>query len=531
MVALALLAAVLAALVVLYMSRPRFVRLRLSAARFLTGLPAPRKAGRRLALSAPLTSPPFYLQAGVVLLLVVAVVLDMNDVSTRQSQGRIGVWLMVDTSYSMSTHQAGTSRMALAGETALSVLRHVSATAGRGDACVRISAFDLERRDLYAGPIDRANAAIDGLAPRPFGTDLSLARPEGPMPDDGCPPTHLVVISDRPALEPGTLPLVWLDIAEPVSNVAVEAIEPVRDPLDGQVRTVGVVVAATGERPQAQLTLTGPDGSVVARTPVEWPDTGPWTFRFQPGVPGSYAATVEPGGAYDGDDVAVFAVKDAGPVRIDWRVAGTERPTLAAPWEAGGGTPTLRIAYDLDAGDGVPTLMIGPGLRPGTPSPVDLFLDRHPILDGVNLDLLDQAGMSPATLPAGFEPVAAHRDGSVWVAVRDEPRAVYLPALATGGSDGPDRAAVLLTANALRWLLGERDAPAAPPDWLAVDGTPIAGAQGEAPLPDPPRSTGALDDLRPGGAQQRVALWPWAVLLAALLLAVERAHGAFGREA
>ncbi|MCW2243152.1 vWA domain-containing protein [Azospirillum canadense] len=531
----AALTAALVALVVIYMRQPSFRALSLSAARFLLDLPEPTATRRRWSVAVPLRSPSFWMQAAVLALLLAAVLLETWRVAGAP-RARLGVWLVVDTSYSMTTRQGGTTRFDLARETAGRAIARADAQRTGDTACFRISSFDLKRIDrLSDGGADAARAALAGLTPQPIGTDLSAATAAlAEPPADGCPISHVVVITDRPA--PALPPdaeraLVWIDVGQPVDNIGIEAVDVQRDPFTGAAREVVASITAWGGRPaDARATVFGPDGQPVAERQAAWSPYGPWRVAFQPDRPGTYRIAVSPAGAYDGDDAAEVEVNAGVGLRVDWRLADKRLPERLG-WTNDAGRPMLKVVSDAAQAGPEPTLVVGAGYRAGGASRVALFADRHPILDGVNFDVLDGAGMAaarfPASFPAGFRTVAADAARHVWIATGETPRVVLLPGLPVTGRGPLDDASTLLFFNAVRWLLAGQTAPV-PTRWLTPTGAVVAAAEGEGNTGGEHRSHGSLDALVPrpaGGAPEPV--WPWLLAAASLLFAAERGHAAW----
>jgi hypothetical protein len=520
----------LVGLVALYMRLPQFRTVTVSAARFLLDLPEPVTTRWRWSPSMPLRSVSFWLQLGVMALLVAAILLEAWRV-TGISQTRLGVWLLVDSSYSMATRQGTGNRMDLARAAVEDAIRRAQAQAGKDAPCFRLSTFNQQRTDhLDDGTADGALALLKGLTPQPVGTNLALPLAALRLPaSGGCAVSHLVVVTDRPApsVPVGTdRALVWIDIAQPVANVGISAVDIQRDPFSGAVQEVAVSITATGTPPDdVRMTVTGPDGSNLLERRAEWSPYGPWRIVFEPAKSGTYRFALSPSGAYDGDDLAELVVDAGGQPRVDWRLADRSLPTRLG-WALGTVNPTLKVVNDPALAGPEPTLVVGPGYHRSPASTVALFADRHPILAGVNFDVLDQAGMAAARLPQGFTPIAADTAHHVWIAARETPRAAYIPGLPLAG-DGPvEKASMLLFFNSVRWLMSD-GVTSAPARWLTPAGTAIDAATAEGEVGGEPVSAGSLDDLVPRAATDGgIPVWPWLVAAAALLFAFERAYAA-----
>lgn len=535
------------ALVGLYASRPRYRRRVLSAWRFLVESPDPPRGRPAIALSRPHLTAAFWMQLGVLLLALAAVLLPGLE-RAGGAADRLGVWLLVDTSYSMTTRDGEGSRFDRARREAGRIVARTFEADG-ADPCLRLSAFDLDRRDLIAArSLGPASAALARLEVRPAGTDLgavrrAMAAPAMPaLAVPGCDITHVVVISDRPAPD---LPLagvsdregrrlIWRDVGRPAGNFGIATVAAARDPFSGRVAAVTVRAAAWGgiAGPPA-LTVRGPDGGSVATEALgEGEGRPPWTARFVPAGPGDHVATLAPGGAFAGDDRAVISVPAAGPLQVDWRLPDRRLPArldwrLAGPREA-----ALRVVGDEASAElaqqpGPPVLVVGSGYEPGRSTPVGLFAPAHPVRAFIDFDLLERAGPDPAALPAGWTTVVGGARGGSWIAVRERPRAVRIPGLPQGGGTPVDRLSTILFFNAVRWLLADSP-PALHVEWTTPAGIAIPQAIEESDTGGTPRSRGRIDDIVPismpasDGAAEAEPLWPWLLLGAALLFAVER---------
>ncbi|MFC2173817.1 vWA domain-containing protein [Acidobacteriota bacterium] len=250
-------AGLLGTLLAIYMARPRFERRTLSSARFFFDLPQPKKRQPRLRFGRPIPTRGFALQC-LSLLLVLSALLFKDKAYTHVETRGIGLWVLVDTSASMTTLQQGEARSEAALRTISQTLDTVTASVKDGTPCYRVSAFDLERRDIATTQsAQAAKAAIRSLAPRPLGTDLSLIRHLMGLVSDQeaseCPITHLIVVTDwaKPhwTADVDNLQVIWHDVGRPVDNLGFTAIRANRNPLTGLVQHVQVEVTAYGAAP------------------------------------------------------------------------------------------------------------------------------------------------------------------------------------------------------------------------------------------------------------------------------------------
>lgn len=546
MIALALAAAALVALVIIYMARPRFERIRLSAARFFIDLPTATKGRPRLKLSNPLTSLPFWVQF-LTLLAVFAALLSLSLNLTRRQATSIGLWLLVDTSASMSTRQGQIDRLAQAQPELHRALAQAQTASKDAGFCARLSAFDMERRDL-ADDAGQAETAIADLAARPLGTDVGLIRKvlaePGQGPESDCEISHLVVISDLPApawaAEPQAATLIWRQVGSSVDNIGITDIQAERDPLTGQVYEIRVMVAAYGDKAPATLSMTSVDGSTPQSLAIDWQaDSAVAEAIFAAPPPGRYTITLSPGGAYAFDDAAVIAIEDEASIRVDWQLS--ERTQIAGlGWAQDAEHPHLRVlssAIGAQAEDATPLLVVGDGYgaAPGLVSEIADFYESSPLLDDLHFDVAETMQPPATALPAGFTPVLRSLDGRVWLAQRLNPPAAYVAGLPTAGDDDLERFTTTAFFNAVRWLLQVRDltplftltTPANP----TLAGNRLALHEGEGDTQRPQQSLGEIDQIRPTTvAAERKPIWPLLLALAAGLFAAERILAAWRGE-
>ncbi len=529
-----------AGLLAVHMARPRFLRRRLSSARFFKDLPPPRLAQSRLRLGKPRFTRPFLLQL-LVLSLLLAAVLFMEGSFIRGETRSLGVWVLVDTSASMSTLQDGLTRMELARQEVGRALERISGQDGAVAPCLHLSTFDLERRDFMraaGGPALRM--AVDDRAPRALGTDanlvfglLGLAQN-----DPDCRITHLLVLSDLPApdwvFEERDIRIIWRDVGARVENQGITAIRASRNPLTGTIRHVDVTVTAYGPPPRdTRLVVNGPKGNPVPDRIADWRGRT-WTCGFAVPEPGLYQLRLLPGGAYTYDDTAVIEIAPGKKISVDWQL-GDKRLLRQLGWTQSEDTPRIRVAAGPGE-DRVPTLIVGNAYRQadnGTPVPIYDFIEGSPLLEDLNLDALESLGLPQLSPPPNYEPVLRGREGNAWVAQRLDPPSVFVPGLPTGADDLTGRVSATLFFNALRWLLREREPDPVfsltTPDRPEPGGTRLALHEDEGNTYRYNHSAGDMDDLEPvAGEATRVPIWPLLLAAAVLVFVLERGMAAFG---
>jgi hypothetical protein len=526
-------------LVVVYMTYPRFRRRRLSAARFFKDLPPPRRGQSRLRWGKIRFTLPFFIQLLILLSLLAALYLLEKKLSGQETKG-LGVWIVVDTSASMSTKQQGETRMTIA---LREVDRAVSMaqTSARGkELCFRLSTLDLEQRDLVTkGDIFAVNQAIDTLEPRPLGTDLSILRRlirslnDPSRTDDQCRVSHLVIITDHPApgwlWESRDIRVVWRDIGQPVNNVGFTNIRAARNPLTGLVSNVQMEVASYGKpKPVTRLTVFAPDGSKIKDEPLLWQQKHQWQGAFTPSQAGQYKLTISPGGAYAYDDTAVIRIGGGQEIRVDWQLAD-RRLLRRMGWTQDSISPQLKVTARASEPITTPTLIVGPGYGRIRTNPIEIrdFLETSPLLADVNLDVVETLGLRGIDLPKGFQPVLRGMNGKTWLAQAGDPVSAVVPGLPTGTNDITGRFSTTVFFNAVRWLLQKQEmaplytltGPHAP----LPQGNRIVLHKDEGNTQRTSKSYGKLQQLKPvSGKGTSKPIWPILVMVAIILFLVER---------
>jgi hypothetical protein len=535
--------ALIGGLILIYMVRPAFTRVRLSAARFFEDDPKTGASVLRVGRPSPTRS--FFLQLFVVLALLAAVILFHLPSPTARSR-QAGVWFIVDESASMSTLHGNSPRMDLA----LAELRRIAEVAGqsgsRVDPCFDLSTFDLQFRDVQRNirGIAALSEAARLLKPRPLGTDLTLVQQAVNRVDgapSGCMINQVVIISDMPA--PAWMSgsyssgVVWRDISQPVGNIGVTDVTSIRDPFSGNVEKARFQIQAFGPGIGAvRLTVTRPDGTSAIEQELQSGRERTWAIDVPTDLSGRYRLKLSPGGAYAYDDEVEIEVPKSDAIRADWRV-GRHELLSQLGWRETSVDPDVRVLPASGDGEGIPAILVGAGFLPRQPlQPIWAFWGISPLLSSLNFDVAERVGMQPVrSLPKDFIPVLTGPTGAVWIAQRETPRSAYVPGLPSMGDDTLARFSTTLFMNAARWVLNRRK-PAAlfrltSPDELEPKGNLLALHPGEGNTELAPVSVGTLDFQRhtaaPTQARKR-QFWPYLVLAALGVFLVERRQAFFG---
>ncbi len=533
-----------AILVVVYMTYPRFLHRRLSAARFFKDLPPPQKEQPRLRWGKIHLTIPFFMQL-LILLTILAALFFMERRFNAAESKSLGVWIIVDTSASMNTRQQGETRMTAALREVEQAVTTSQKAAKNRPLCFRLSTLDLERRDLVKNSDALViRQAAKNIVPRPLGTDLDILRrllnslkQHSPNPEP-CQVSHVVVISDLPAplwlAENPNLQIIWRDIGLPVDNTGITSLRATRNPLTGVVAEVQVEVTYYGMPPTTtSISITAPGGTKIKDEAILWQRNHTWQGSFAPTRSGLYTFVLSPGGDYNSDDRAVLEIGSGQEIRVDWQIPDRDM-MLQLGWTYDDVTPQLRVTTRTDTPANIPTLIIGPGYGPIRSNPVEIrdFLETSPLLVDVNLDVVETLGLPALNVPAGFVPVCRGMDGSTWLAQAENPARAFVPGLPSGTNDITGRFSIVVFFNAVRWLLQKRDMP--PLYRLTSPQAPSPAVnrlvlhRDEGNTEREPRSAGKLENLKPIAAKGRTKpIWPILFMCAVVLFLLERLYSIY----
>lgn len=523
---LAIVAATAVALVVAYMRRPRMMRrLRLGSARFLADLsPASRS---RLTLAPLLQSRLFFIRMLFLAAVAAALLLAVN--SNPVPGARLGLRIVVDTTASMgiAAQDAGgaaTTRAAQGAARIAALLRDKEAQAREQhyQLCTRILAVDRDTRTVLPGDLETA------VAPRPLGGDPRMLADVALGEDAGCPPTHAVVVTDRrkpaiPAARDGRSVL-WWQVGQPVTNAAIEAVAVHADPLAAGPVTVSFAVRHYGAAAlPRQAAVTGPDGAGVPLSAAGCTGEA-GVLCFEATTPGRYTIALSGADAFAGDDRAVVEVPRIKALAVDWRLPDIPPPPAL---HVDGSPDAILVARAEDRPDvgSRRAVLVGGRWLPGPGgSKLGFFNPDDPLLESVNVDLIEQAAPAAFPAPAGFVRAAAVNDRDV-VARRAGPRAALVPPpLLRPDAAAPLRnASLLLFANALRYVSAAETPPPAV-SFIDADGNELPDVRFESDTAeDGDRSDLGAAIVPRHGDGDGAPLWPWLVVLALVIFAAERA--------
>ncbi len=541
-----LIGALIAGLVLIYLTRPNYDELELSAARFFAEFTSQNESALQFSLKSLLLSRAFYLQLMVFLGLLLALLLTQCSRTAMAEQEGIGVWVVLDTSNSMSTIQNGDSRWAAALAEIDTLQSHLEALNSDIARCTKLSTFDLAIKEQPAGV--HLNDAVAGIAPRTVGTDLGNIRQLMAAleeEDETCAITHIVVISDMPAPDwlteaAADTPFIWRDVSIPVGNVGITAIQGGGGDLLGTSSAINVEVTAFHEVPDnIILRVSDESGAVIKEESFTLQQPGIVRGSFLPEKSGLYTIEVQPGGNFSGDDLATIAVDVTQQIRVDWQLEDSSlREQLG--WQEDSVNPHLRVRAaesPIKLDNSVPELLIGKGYQPeGRAAEIDYFDDDSPLLADVNLDVLERMSVTGLDLApdSPLQHVLYDTNETVWLATGREQLAAYVPDLPVEFEEEELTAVFqLFFFNAARYLLqGRRPEPLYT---LTSDSEPqpegnrIALHPGEGNTARIPHSLGELADIRPVlNNEDEEPVWPLFLAVAACLFLIERILSLYG---
>jgi hypothetical protein len=525
------------------MIKPR-ANLWLSAAQFFEPSQARRENNFQVSL-VPL-SLQLLLRLGLMACLLIALWPNLGGLPA-QPNAAVNLWILLDTSASMTTVQSEQTRWAAALEEAQRAIEAAAIAANGQPFCIQLSGFDMERYPQQGNLYRDARLAGEGLGqfnPRSLGTEIGIvlqavADSTLQVQENECPPTHIVVITDLPAPATGLdyqgePRIIWRDVAVPIDNIGFTELASERDPLTGGVQTVTVQMRAYGEQNAVRLVITDSEGQTIETADADWlGDT--WVFAWQPSEPGRYQLKLEPADAYNLDNQAAIEVAAPLPLAALCNLPDCSFIDLIG-WRSPELVPQLLITDRLDDVDEtLPTLIIGSGYQPVREvTPIVTFKEGHPLLADLHFDILEHMGITGrvgAQVPTDFAPILSGQDG-VWIAARETPPAVIVPGLpfenaeAIGEQQSGNNVSLTIFFNAIRWLI--QTGPTEPlftltsPAFPTVEGNRIALFEGEGDTTRAPISIGEVSDIAPKPVEQPDPLWPVCLALAALFFFIER---------
>lgn len=553
-------------LIIFYMTYPRFQRRILSSARFFSQFPPPRKKQFQFKLGKIQWTLPFILQLLIFILFLATLFLFNYQFKTKDSS-TIGIWIVIDTSASMSTRQDSATRIELAIEEAQKLIQTVEKLKGIKSSCFRLSTFDMERRDIIQqGSAFQVKQVLEQIKYRPLGTDLGIIRGllKTSITTPSCPITHLAVVSDIPAptwiSDNSNMQIIWRDIGKPVDNIGFTRIQAIQNPLTGSVAQVKIDISAFNSGFKGVLIhINKPNGQLLKQETLNINAREIQQITFEPNETGLYSMNLSNGGAYTFDDTAAIQINQSHQIPVDWQVSGPNQGMIPPYFSISGKSlqdsisPILRVVELSRLSSSIPTnwdqvplLIIGAGYSSTsadtTPNTTEIsdFVESSPLLSDINLDAIENLQLQAVPLesfPPSLQlyPVLRLTNGKIIAAQSENPLIAYIPGLPTQTEDVRGRVSATLFFNALRWLLQSKEIQ--PLYTLTSPFFPTPSRNRIVLHPDEgnttriPRSFGNIENIKPAVVSDvQEPLWPILLMIAALLFFTERFILIFGKK-
>lgn len=522
----AVLAGIAASAVTLWhMQRPRPPRIAISFSRFVPPLPAATSGKTRLALTVPRDLPTLFCLVLAALCAIWAL-LDADRLYRAQQPDHLGLRIVFDRSGSMAVADGPVSRFDSA-MARLDLARQMVDGAGADGTCLEAVGVAGQ-----IGPILAIGAGTPfpeaDLAPMREGAEPALLLEAAALPAGDCALTHVLVLTDQPAVAGGLTEriLLWDQVGAPVANAGIRSLSLLSGAFGQGAAELRVVGIASGGDVPAGLLLDGPAGALRLTVHGDPDVEGRWYAKGPYSGPGSYQARLTDGGGYDGDDLVVARIDRPAQIAVDWRLAGLSRPTvLTAGAEAAPLVTTADLLRPQDLSR--PLLIAYPGFDGAAPRSgrqIGRFIEDDILFGALNFDAFEAALPTPWTgpLPPGFAPVMTDGSNAVLVARRERPFGLILPAPRL---DLPETARNL---SLTLFFAGLADLLALPPasqslSWKDRSGADVVEAWRESRTD---RALGTPADLAAltttGTAQADLPIWPWAIAAALALVLAER---------
>jgi hypothetical protein len=532
-----------------HMVRPNFRDIRVSMAHLMPTPPVSQAPKRKFSLRSLITSRPFWLR----LVCVSLVALALYPQTIRQpaeESGSIHFRLVLDVSGSMGIAEQRSTRL----EDGLAVAADVFArmialqTADASQVCMDL--VTVAGTAVIYGQ-DQISMVLDGLVPQSEGGSVGVLTSAPSLPGQpGCagPVTHVVFVTDQPQRpipsDAFSGHILWHQVGNPQDNLAIWDVALTGGGLRDAAPELDLRVAGFGAAPTKVLArIEAPGGSQQISLRRDESRAGGWRADVPVIDAGPYQIMLMDGAALPLDDRVAFTLGQVKRITVDWQLPNLPRPAIFAEPKPDPERTAITVAPytgpDMALPEG-PFVLTYQGWPVAGMAQIGPFMRDHPVLEAVNLDVLEAAAPRPQIindtqmLNAVIRP--SGRDG-VWVAIRDSPRGVLVPAADPTAGDTAMTLSRLLFFNALSWV-AEGDAPASLNlTYLDPDGRPVANAIAEsntAALVNPPPDLGLLAQppLPPDAAAsdaipiQDEAIWaPWLFVFALAILLLERLIG------
>jgi hypothetical protein len=462
--------------------------------------------------------------------------------------------LVFDVSASMRVENAdGQPRIIEAnalGARALEQMMQIKAEAS--DVCIDVAfiAGGVTFAPMPQG-LARVSAAVPDAQGSPMATLISALTLAAPTACNTTP-THVVVVTDQPVqtVNQGAFNghLMWQQVGAARDNLAIWSVDVAAATLRQTIPMIDIRVASFGTMPgSVTVEVVGPNGTSAVAMRRDETRAGGWRADVAFEGAGTYRVRLLDGGALLVDDTVEFELGAVDRVAVDWRLDTITRPS--ALLQVGEGDTTIMVApyqgVDMVLPEGPFVLVYDGWANPagGQLKIIGPFMRDHPILAGVNFDVLERVAPRPVGLGEGLglaHVIRPDTGAGTWVGVRDVARdgargAIVPLAFAPPNEDisGLSR---LMFYNALSWVGEGHSAAVARLRYVDDNGATVPNARAESNtarglsdsaslslLRDPVRVAEASD---PSGPITRNSpTTPWLIGAAMMLILLERLFG------
>ncbi|MBT6099500.1 MAG: hypothetical protein HOH05_14215 [Marinovum sp.] len=532
---------------------PNFRNIRLSMAHLMPPPPKSQAPKKRFSLRNLVASWLFWLRLLCVALIAMALYPLTLAVPLPETDGQ-HFRLVFDVSASMGVeNRNGQARIVEAsalGERALEQMTQIKAEGS--DACIDVAfvAGGVTFAPMPQG-LARVTTAVPDAQGSPMATLVSALTLAAPM---GCNtmPTHVVVVSDQP---PQTVNqavfnghLIWQQVGVARDNLAIWSVDVVAATLRETKPMIDIRVASFGTMPGAVTAeVEGPNGvSAVGMRRDETRAVG-WRADVAFDGAGTYRVRLLDGGALLVDDAVEFELGAVDRVTVDWRLDTITRPS--ALMQMGKEDTTIVVAayqgVDMVLPDG-PFVLVYDGwvnAAGGTRQTIGPFMRDHPILAGVNFDVLERVAPRPVGLAEGLGLAHVIRPDAgtgTWVGVRDTlldgSRGAIVPLTFAPPNEDISGLSRLMFYNALSWVAEGHSAAVAHLRYVDQNGATVPNARAESNTARVLSDSGSLSSLRDpvwfavaGDPTDPIIrnspATPWLIFFAMMLILLERLFG------
>ena len=532
---------------------PNFRDIRLSMAHLMPPPPKSQAPKQKFSLRNLVVSWLFWLRLLCVALIAMALYPFLLVVPLPET-GAQHFRLVFDVSASMGVKNGdGQARIVEAsslGERALEQMTQIKAEAL--DVCIDVAfvAGSVTFAPMPQG-LARVTTAVPDARGSPMAALVSALTLAAPM---GCNtiPTHVVVVTDQPpqivsqAVFNGHL--MWQQVGVARDNLAIWSVDVVAAALRETKSMIDIRVASFGTMPRAVTAeVEGPNRLSAIGMRRDETRAGGWRADVAFEGAGTYRVRLLDGGALLVDDTVEFELGAVDRVAVDWRLDTITRPSALK--QVGKEKTTIVVApyqgVDMVLPDG-PFVLVYDGwvnAASGIRQAIGPFMRDHPILAGVNFDVLERVAPRPVGLAEGLGLAHVIRPDTgtgTWVGVRntllDGSRGAIVPLPFVTPNEDISGLSRLMFYNALSWVAEGHSSAATRLRYVDANGVTVPNARAESNTARVLSDSGSLSSLRDpvwvavaGDPTEPIIRYspatPWLIFFAMMLILLERLFG------